>query len=460
MNEASNRKSWVILIIGLLVVAAIPASSWGARVISIRHGVHRDFDRVVFDLSERCEYIIDTRQTGRSIYVTMAGISADAPEPEIQLSPKSQIVALVNSLGGGTYQICVLTAVTVHSFRIPGSTYRIVIDLYPDKAGDSSQSAVPAEEDAPNVVGNPQDPVAESQENTSIQEETAENPEIVEPAENPIRQDVIEASASGKMSSDPTSQRAVDSTAVSPAYNFKSLYDLKQSALQLQSEGQADSASARWEQYLAIAKQMRRGLVDGDLASADVGSQDENSQSKPSSPIGRILFVFVPIGLAILILVIWIVDRFAFASLFRRNKRIAAPKDEQAEPKPVRTPPTPAAQPAVAAEAAPAEPKPERTQPDPEQDRLEKPTTVKSPPDERQKEEVASGEAEEAALKEFFEAPEEPSAEEEKVKRILELAGEEKSIAEIAEEMGIGEDEVRLVLDLQGNSAPVESTGK
>lgn len=461
MNEARISKARTILIIGWIALVLVPAVSWGGRVLSIRHGVHPDFDRVVFDLSARSEYNVDTRQSGRSIYVTIEGISPDAPEPAIHISRKSNIVALVNPMGGGTYQICLLKSVATRSFTIPGATYRIVIDLYPEEEnGDSSQSFVPTPDVVPLAEKTPEDSRAQLNAEKSVPEKDTQDSPTEELADSPPPQGVIVKPLPEKLEDHLTAENAIDTIPKSSSYCLNSLYNLKQSAMQYQVDGEVDSASACWEQYLTIAKQLRKGLVGEDLASSDPGQGSVDSSQGKTSMIGRIVFIFVPIALAILIFVIWIIDRFSFASLFRKNGKIPATQEEKAEPKPMKATTTPVGQPAAASVEKQTETGPEEAKVQPAEEHLEESAEGRESPEESLVEEVVNEGAEEAALKEFFEAPEEPSAEEEKVKRILELAGEEKSIAEIAEEMGIGEDEVRLVLDLQGHGVPVEDHAK
>ena len=238
----------MILIIGLTALAAVPPTALGTQIISIRHGVHQNFDRVVFDLSESAHYEVDSRHSNTSIYVSIDGISSQESAPNAQLSSTPKVVSDVVRVSAGTFQIRIQKPVVVRSFTISGSIFRIVIDLFlPDEASPPTVSSAvssdtPSEENTREVA-----PEQAEVLDTDHQQESAEpNPEIV--ADQTMDKNLI--------------------------YDFNSMYNMKQSAIRMQTIGNYDSAAMCWEDYLIIAKELHFNAVGEDFA---FGNGSKNS---------------------------------------------------------------------------------------------------------------------------------------------------------------------------------------
>jgi hypothetical protein len=433
------RGALSILIIGLLAICAAPQPGQATHLLSIRHGVHSTYDRVVFDLSSETGYSIDDRQSGRSIYVTIQGVDSQETMPDIEMSPNPKVVANISRMLDGTYQISILTPVTVKSFTIANSTFRIVVDLYP-KEEAPSHSSVPV----PTII-----PIEEREPEVASRQPKAEVTKEQAVARSPDPK---------QLKSSPEPEPSPASDPVSPSHDLNSLYNLKQTALKLQADGELDSASVQWEEYLSVAKELQKDLVSKDQLSANVNRDRGSGKSGIYSLIGKAVFLYLPFALFAIAVIIWVINRYSFIAHIRKLGQKSEPEEEsnthEEEPPPVKKQEAPE-------ETLPEpieEPKPPEVEPveEPKEEETEEPVDEVESQEEPKTEEIIDEMPEESTLEELFGVGVDSAAEEEKVKRILELAGEEKSIAEIAEEMGIGEDEVRLVLDLQGYGVPAD----
>ncbi|KPL07149.1 hypothetical protein AMJ86_05640 [bacterium SM23_57] len=418
--------------------------------MSIRHGVHENFERVVFDMSGSSGYQIESQSRSGTLDLTIQGIDAHNSAPTIQLSHNAKLVMGISRTGAGRFQISTLNPARAESFTIKGHPFRIIVDLFPEVVESSSSTAV-IPQDLPSSL--------QSKTTTSSappREETAK-PQVEIVSKNATQDDNVPAT-----------------------HDFNSLYNLKQTALRMQTVGHLDSAADQWEDYLEIAKKLREDIVGVGFAEADgINRPATQGKSVVSGMFGNMLLILLPISIITIVCVFLIANRNTnrdgISRLLRKASKqleedVEIPKDEVDEvPEDVpaeeiiEEPEVDAEKEEVVEEEVEEEATSEpdavpEVEPEEEKEEITQEIAEESVlPEEPPIDEVTSEEEEAAAMAELFEASEESIEEEKKVQRILELAGEEKSIAEIAEEMGIGEDEVRLVLDLQGAGVSAEA---
>jgi hypothetical protein len=409
------RKHFLLLTIGLILPFLTFSNPAHIAVTTIRHGIHTDFERVVFDVTKNAQYNIESIPQSDDLIITIKGTDTQASTPIIQLSPNANLVMGIVMKSPGVFQVSTLNSVKTKSFTIPGEPYRIVVDIYP-KVIIASSSTI-TQKPTPKPVEKPLESSKPTP--TTLESETVK-PQIVDSVTHPVLH----------------SFALKDST-----FDFNTLYNLKQAALNWQTIGKIDQASDCWEQFLVKAKELKLSITGKDFSYNGKTSKLANRiHEQIFSFVVNNLYMILPVGLSIFLLAMWTIRRRT------KQKLIEEPLEETV------IPPTPRKKPKVENKIEP-EDKPVTV----EQKIVQKPPEPVVEP--TVKEDIPARE-EEAALDEFFNNSDEVSAQEKKVQRILELAGAEKTIAEIAEEMGIGEDEVRLVLDLQGDRVKSESFQK
>ena len=436
--------------LGMVILFVGIGGAYGSRVISIRHGVHENFERVVFDISSSSTYQIESRGRSGTLELSIQGIDPQEPIPTLQLSHNAKLVMGINRTSAGNFQISTLNPARAESFTIDGYPYRIIVDLFPEVLESSNRTIVIPQE-LP----------------SSVQSKTTTSPD-------PPREETVKPQAE-HVSKNETQNDNVPST-----YDFSSLYNLKQTALRMQTVGHLDSAAEQWEDYLSIAKKLRKDMVGVDFTEAD-GINQPASQGKSVvyGMFEKMLLIFLPISIIVIVCVFLISNRIKHRAgmskiLQKEPEQLEEDaevledeldevlEDEPAEEIVVETKEEAKKEEAIE-ESEGKEPEEEPVaapvaEPEEEKEEIKQEILGESDlPEEPPPDEITSEEEEAAAMAELFESSEESIEEEKKVQRILELAGEEKSIAEIAEEMGIGEDEVRLVLDLQGAGVSEEA---
>ena len=405
------RKHFLLLTVGLMLPVLSVSSPAHVAVTTIRHGVHADFERVVFDVTRNAQYNIEPLPQSGNLQITIRGTDPQASTPVIQLSPKANLVMGIVMTNPGVFQISTLNPAKTTTFTISGEPFRIVVDFYPKDITISSAVSTPKP-----------------------------NPKSVEKAvENPKPSPSLPKPETPKIETQDTIDQVItnSTTFKDSTFDFNTLYNLKQAALNWQTLGKIDQASDCWEQFLTKAKELKLSITGSDFSFDDNTPKSRNGiHEQILSFVENNLHVILPIGLSIFLLALWIIRRRT------KQKFVVEPQEE------IETTPEPRKR-RVAEKPVEQEDKPTTIEPR----KIQKPPEpIEEPP---AKEPLPA--VEEEALDEFFDSTEEASAQEKKVQRILELAGAEKTIAEIAEEMGIGEDEVRLVLDLQGDRAKSES---
>jgi hypothetical protein len=449
MNNQKNRRiflSWNTALLIVLATAIVPLAH-SAQVMSIRHGIHADFERVVFDIIGMTEYQVDSVSLNGKLQVTMQGIQTQH-SLLLDVSPNAKLVLGIGQTTPGHFEISTLSPVKAHSYAISGDTYRIVVDLHPRTAETVSKPQI-------------QKP------SSLVKQTTHTTPESDEPL------------AQKKINQHQDNQNSENDD--EPIYDFNGLYKLKQSAIRCQTEGKLDSAGLFWVEYIAAARKLKVNLTGNsefDPASWNEGNIVVTDERDSAIIYSNTLLIIVAVASVIAIVLILIRRQLQlFLKPLFRKKWENLVEDDQPEEEPdikEKTPPKPEKR-ELAEEKTEEKPQEEKVEDEPIEDEVtEEPKAQKPVPEENnddppeqtiEKEEV-SEEIEEAspdddedtALEELMnfgdeeteaKTDDEPSEKDEKVQRILELAEEERSIAEIAEEMGIGEDEVRLVLDLQ-----------
>jgi hypothetical protein len=427
MNTQKNIAigNFLVLLLAGLLVPVVGVPSTGNGVLAIRHGVHAQFERLVFDINRQSQYQVETVPENDNVLVRVDGIDPAQPDPQILLSPKTKCLLGVSPTSPGTFQISTLIPVTAESFTITGDPYRIVVDLYPQEVRGAVSKRQGVQQQVP--------PSEKHFEKSVPQSEV----DIAEPQP--------------KFLSQYTGQSDNDKA----GFNLNNLYNLKLEALRLQTGKQSDSAAACWEQYLTMAKKLRVEIVGEEFVYASEEEMVKHKEGILSQLFAKYVFVSIPIGLLVMVTLIWVALRIN-SCMGMRNimRRVFGQVEQEAE------------SPESESSEEPGEPGKEEEETgesvegakegdEESTEETEEPAQEEKPVGEEASEEIA-----EEDLEEFFREAEEPTAEEKKVQRILELAGEEKSIAEIAEEMGIGEDEVRLVLDLQGSEASAKGKEK
>ncbi len=437
----------------MLIVTVTIVVPWAhsAQVKSIRHGIHADFERVVLDVSGTSKYHVDAHSQNGKLQITIQDVQPQDSPPILTVSNKANLVLGIAQTHPGRFEISTLRPVKTNSFAISGDTYRIIVDLYPDVV--ETLGLEPVTKKPPSVTEMPKQVVPESDDPL-----TSEN--IEHPQNNQIPEDEDEL-----------------------LYNFNGMYRMKQSALRCQTIGELDSAGMFWLEYIETARKLKTNLT-GNSEFALANWRDESSISNVGAIFAKI-YSNLPLIPVMILGVLGILFVFFRRKLIALIKRLLKKKQEDIDKDNL-------------PEEAPSEPE-ETSELDEEMEEPVEDEIVEEPPEEQIEEEpveeevMDESEAEKTVDKENIDIPEEQSAGEEtkgdektpkeddedtaleelmesdvdeieetiddepteedkKVQRILELAGEEKSIAEIAEEMGIGEDEVRLVLDLQGTS--------
>jgi len=401
------------LLVGLMFPILCIPSPARISVTTIRHGVHANFERVVFDVTGSAQYNIEPLPQSDDLQITVRGSDPQASAPIIQLSPKANLVMGIIMKTPGVFLINTLSPAKITSFTISGDPFRIVVDVYPKDI--STPTATNTPKPTPKHL---EKPVRNSKPSLPL-------PKLETPK--------IEAQdTTAQIITHPTTSK--DST-----FDFNTLYNLKQAALNWQTLGKTDQASDCWEQFLTKAKELKLSITGSDFAFGDkTPKRNHRIQEQNLSYVKDNLPVILPIGLSIFLLTLWIIRR-------RTKQKLVEEPQEEIETTP--------------------EPRKRRVVEKPVEQEDESPVTIESrkikkppePTEESPAKEPSPAIEEEVALGEFFDSSEEASDQEKKVQRILELAGAEKTIAEIAEEMGIGEDEVRLVLDLQGDRAKSET---
>lgn len=431
----------------IVLAAAIVPSAHSAQVTSIRHGIHADFERVVFDVSGITEFQVDTVSLNGKLQVTIQGIQTQYSPPLLDLSQKANIVLGINQSTPGRFEINTLSPVKAHCFTISGDTYRIIVDLYPQTA----EVAVP-------------EPVTQ-QPPTLGKKTTHTTPESNNP---PAHENNISHQDKQNLKNDDEQ-----------VYDFNGLYKLKQLAIRCQNMGKLDSAGMFWGEYIVAARKLKTNLT-GNSEFAPVSWSEENNvvtEEKDSAIIYSnipLILVAVAAVIAIMLILIRRQLQILLKSLFRKKWENLV-EDSQSEEESDIEETTPSKQKTreLTEEKSEEEPQEEKVEEKPsEEDVTEEPKVQKTVSEENdnnpsektveevseESEEAPPGDSEDTALEELMNLNEdetkenindEPTEKDERVQRILELAEEERSIAEIAEEMGIGEDEVRLVLDLQ-----------
>jgi len=417
-NTCNWMKHFLLLTLGLIFPILSISSPARIAVTTIRQGVHADFERVVFDVTGNAQYNIEPLPQSDDLQITIRGTDPQASAPIIQLSPKANLVMGIIMKTPGVFQINTLSPAKTTSFTISGDPFRIVVDFYPKDISTPTltKTLKPTPKPLEKLVQNskPSPPLPK-----------LETPKLETPK--------IEAlDTTSQVITRPTTSKDL-------TFDFNTLYNLKQAALNWQTLGKNDLASDCWEQFLVKAKELRLSITGSDFSLED--KTPKTNKKVPEQILAFVkhnLYVILPIGLSIILLTLWIIRRKT------RRKLVEEPQEE------IETTPEPrkrrVAEKPIEQEDRPVTIKPQKIQ-KPLKPIEELPAKEPSP--------VVKNEEE--ALGEFFDNTEEASEQEKKVQRILELAGAEKTIAEIAEEMGIGEDEVRLVLDLQGDHAKSEN---
>jgi hypothetical protein len=412
MNHKKTLQQGISICL-LITAAMLPIAGISnpaqVSVTMVRHGVHPGFERVVFDVTGSAKYQIEPLPGSGDLRVTIIGTNPKSNTPEIQLSSKAELIIGITAKKPGLFDISALSPAKASSFVIPGKPFRIVVDLYPEEVPTATARVAPSEPPKPSVSPkqNPPPPIPATKPETPTS----------------VSLDTTTAAASAAVSHDST-------------YDFNTLYNLKQAALNWQTMGRTNQAVETWERFLTKAKELRLAITGNDFSYDDKAQQAKNRTVRPFfAVILKYLHIILPVTLTIVLVALWLV---------RRRMKPKLVEESVEEPEPV---PKPLKKQVVAKE------------PESEETPEEKPKKIQEtaePVEEPKTPDTAIEQQEDDALNEFFEGGEEASDQERKVQRILELAGAEKSVAEIAEEMGIGEDEVRLVLDLQGDRAKTE----
>ncbi len=443
MNKQKFRRAYLHCAAAMLIVTftVVAPSAHSAQVTSIRHGIHADFERVVFDVSGTSEYRVDTHSQNGKLKITIQGVQPQDSPPILTVSNKANLVLGIAQTQSGHFEISTLSPVKSKSFALSGDTYRIIVDLYPVMA--EAVMPEPVTKKPPSKTETPKQAVPESDDPL-----TTEN--VYQSQNNQTPED-----------DDPL------------LYDFNGLYKLKQLALRCQTIGELDSAGMFWFEYIETAHKLKTSLT-GNSEFALANWEDENITVSGEADLSTIYskLPLIPVMIfGILGILFVIFRRKLVAPIVRLLKKNREDIDEDSLSEEA----SPESEKIIELDKEMEDPVRGEITEDPVDEELIDDSEVEETVDEeeidtpeKQSAEVETNEDEEmskennedTALEELMEFDvgkieetiDDPTEEDKKVQRILELAGEEKSIAEIAEEMGIGEDEVRLVLDLQGTS--------